>query len=630
MSARRVLPWLLLLLATNVCLADEKPQKWVEVRTPNFVVISNAGQRQAKKVAAKFERIRAVFRAALPFASQHANPVVTILAVKNEKSLQDLLPEYWATKGHMHPAGIFYSDEEKSYVALRTDVEGEDPYETIYHEYFHSLTVPYFPGLPLWFAEGLADFYANVAFQGNDVALGRMSLGRLRVVQESRFIPLETLFRVNHSSPYYNEKDKTSVFYAESWALTHYLMIGDRGAHRPMLHEYLERLNHGAPQEEAAKEAFGDLKKLGKELQLYVSNSIAYNFTMKAPPGMKDADLHARELSEAESEAIRGDFQVRRGRLVEAKPLLEDALRQNPNLGIAQEAMGWLHFRQNDHAAAFKAFGEAVRLDPNSYLAHYFHATLGTENDADLLLEEDAAAELRHSLVLNPQFAPAYSALAWLYARTAGKLPEALSLAQVAAGLEPGRVAYQLNVGAILLQLNRVDEALTIAQRALAAASEPGERAQADAFLSNVQRYLESRAEARRRQAEAKEARASGQAADDAASSSAHSPATARGTVPVEPRSAPKPAGRPALATGKITGVSCNAFELTLTLKMSGYSLDLHARNYMNIEFYSTNWQAPDNFNPCEHLNGLPAQIKYTPVKGASYGGEIITIDVRE
>jgi tetratricopeptide (TPR) repeat protein len=233
-------------------------------------------------------------------------------------------------------------------------------------------------------------------------------------------------------------------------------------------------------------------------------------------------------------------------------------------------------------------------------------------------------------LELNPQFAPAYSALARLYARTAGKLPEALSLAQVAAGLEPGRFAYQQNVGAILLQLNRVDEALTFAQRALAVASEPGERAQADAFLSNVQRYLEAQAEARRRQGEAEEARASRKVADDAASSSPHSPAREKGAEPGEQRSASKPAGRAALATGKITGVSCKAFELTLTLKMQGYSLDLHARNYMNIEFYSTNWQAPDNFNPCKHLDGLPAQIKYTPVKGASYGGEIITIDVRE
>ena len=41
-----------------------------------------------------------------------------------------------------------------------------------------------------------------------------------------RFIPLPELMAVRHDSPLYNEGDRRSIFYAESWALLHYLLMG--------------------------------------------------------------------------------------------------------------------------------------------------------------------------------------------------------------------------------------------------------------------------------------------------------------------------------------------------------------------------------------------------------------------
>jgi hypothetical protein len=46
-------------------------QKWVEVRSPNFIVVSNAGEKEARKTAVHFEQIRAVFRRSLAVAGQH-------------------------------------------------------------------------------------------------------------------------------------------------------------------------------------------------------------------------------------------------------------------------------------------------------------------------------------------------------------------------------------------------------------------------------------------------------------------------------------------------------------------------------------------------------------------------------
>ncbi|MGH9704816.1 MAG: hypothetical protein ACRD4K_15685, partial [Candidatus Acidiferrales bacterium] len=82
------------------------------------------------------------------------------------------------------------------------------------------------------------------------------------------------------------------------------------------------------------------------------------------------------------------------------------------------------------------------------------------------------------------------------------------------------------------------------------------------------------------------------------------------------------------MTTGKIGEVTCDENELLMTLTAGTKSLGLHSRNYRNIEFYSMNWTAPDNFNPCTQLKGLTAKIQYSVVPGKAYAGEIITLEV--
>ena len=104
---------------------------WIEVRTPNFTVISNAGEKEARKIADQFEQIREVFHSAFPKLRTEIGKPVVIFAVKNEESLKLLLPEYWETKGHAHPAGIYVPGEAEHFVAVRTDIQGDNPYEIV-------------------------------------------------------------------------------------------------------------------------------------------------------------------------------------------------------------------------------------------------------------------------------------------------------------------------------------------------------------------------------------------------------------------------------------------------------------------------------------------------------------------
>ncbi len=319
---------------------------WFEARSPHFVVVCNAGEKQARQTARQFEQIRSVFRQYIVIASGHPSPVITILAVKNENSLRALLPEYWAARGHTHPAGIFFYNLGQFEGAVQLDAPGPNPYEGIYHEYYHSLTMPYFPGLPVWLAEGLADFFGNSEVTEKETRLGEPDPNLIGELRANRLIPLDVLFKVDQSSPYYTEQHQTSMFYAESWALTHYLMLGDDGSHRHLLMAYLQGLQKDGTQNEAAIKAFGDLDKLQQDLERYVSGSSFMEVRGPAPPPIPDADLRTREISDAEVDAYLGGFAALRGRPQEAKPLLEQALRLDPKLALAHQNLGLMELSE--------------------------------------------------------------------------------------------------------------------------------------------------------------------------------------------------------------------------------------------------------------------------------------------
>src|SRR5260370_29823475 len=71
---------------------------WIEVRTPNFTVISNAGEKEARKIADQLEQIPEIFHPAFAKLRTKIGKPVVIFAIRNEESLKLLLPEYCEPK----------------------------------------------------------------------------------------------------------------------------------------------------------------------------------------------------------------------------------------------------------------------------------------------------------------------------------------------------------------------------------------------------------------------------------------------------------------------------------------------------------------------------------------------------
>ncbi|MFZ0884627.1 MAG: tetratricopeptide repeat protein, partial [Candidatus Acidiferrales bacterium] len=528
-----------------------------------------------------------------------------------EDSMRALLPEYWAT-GHAHPAGIFVENLNQYFALVQLDAPGSNPYNTIYHEYYHSLTLPYFPNLPLWVAEGLAEFWGNTAIRDSETQLGRPDPDLIDELKQSSLIPLDVLFKVDQTSPYYNEDHKTSIFYAESWALIHYLMVGYKGTHRPVLQAYLDALSHGASQDQAAAKAFGDLQKLQNALSGYVRNQSFYYLKSPPPPEIPASELQVRELSDAEADAYRGGFCAVAGKTQAAKPLLEDAVKLDPKLALGYQYLGFAEYQDGQKSEALADFTRAIELDPKNALTRYLRAYLASTQAGTIGNDQQLEEDLRAAIAASPNFAPPYGVLGVYLAVQGEKLPEALALANKAVTLEPGNSTYRLDRAQVYARMNRYADARVAAEQARETARSPQQREavqQFFAFLQAAQRNVGNNLGA-----------ANG---DDASGNSGPSGAEeAQETAPP----ATHGAGNLREATGRVTDLSCmNGLKIRIETAAGPLTLQLTAGAQLQFRLMS---KPAGPFNPCTALKGQRVTVEYESNDASVKTGSLQSVTV--
>ncbi|HEV2386826.1 MAG TPA: hypothetical protein VGS20_06170 [Candidatus Acidoferrales bacterium] len=600
--------------------------EWVEVRSPHFVVDTNAGINQGRDVAAHFEQVRAVFQAAFP--KSRVDPAIppTILAVRNEQDLSQLLLRFWRSRGEEHPAGFFVTDKEKNYVALRVDAaNAEQQYHVLYHEYVHLLESLNFPSLPLWASEGLAEFYGSIRIDGDDVGIGYPLRSHLQVLEAAKKLPITVLLTASESSPYYNEADLTSIFYAQSWELTDYLLTTNHGGSAPSFWKYVALVSKGADSLDAARQCFGDLNRLASDVNAFGRQTDFPYYRIKAPFPHSPRNLTARRLSPAESLAVRGDFLVYAGQPAEAQTMLNQAIALDPALPAPYASLGLMAVRANDRATALRWLDRAAGLDSRNYLVYYYRAMLSLGASDGPQVPDEARADLTKCIRLNPSFAEGYRALAQLDASRNQHLEDALDLARHADELDPGQTQNYLTIGMVLMRLGRPEAAAQEAQRAVSSARTPEDRQSAQQFLAQVGR-IESAVR------------------EEGATVNAVPETTLRGPMPSpqparrQPEAAPgaAPAQSPGssqaaagtLATGTAQDVKCAGPELRFRLATTAGNLDLHAADYTQLRYASTEPIA-DEFIPCTMLEGRRIAVRYRPASGRNNAGELTEIDLQ-
>lgn len=410
---------------------------WVLARTPNFVVVTDAGEKSARRVARQFEVFRELFRSVVDVQRDSARPLV-ILAVRGEAGLNALVPRH--AKGAL--AGIFVPGGDLHHIALRLDVEGEHPYHVIYHEYVHLLVRMHFRQIPLWLNEGLAEFYATAKVREADVEFGQMLPWHVQLLRQVTVLPLDKLLAVDHSSPEYNEGRRITLFYAQAAALTHYFLMSERGVHRRDLLNYLTLLGQGVSEAEAQQRALGDLATLDKALSRYLNN--LQFFGLRAPLRAEPPAAAVAPLSEADALSVRAQFLVHYGARAEARALADEALKRDPNQALAHEVRARVLAARGERREAIAELTRAAELAPNDAIVQYrLGVTEPRREDAASLARRERS--LRKAIDLQPRYAPARSALAALLEDT-DRAEEAIAQAQAAVALEPGETEHALRL----------------------------------------------------------------------------------------------------------------------------------------------------------------------------------------
>jgi len=582
--------------------ARDKPENWVEVRTPHFLIVSNSNEKQARRVADQFERMRSVFHTLFPKIQIETLGSITVLAIKDEKDFRALEPAAYLAKGQLKLGGLFLRGADKNYVLLRLDAQGEHPYAVVYHEYTH-LLLSRAEWMPLWLNEGLAEFYQNTDIREKEVALGQPSPENLLLLRQNRLLPLATLFTIDNTSPYYHEENKGSIFYAESWALTYYLELRSSREKTDQLVDYAQLLSEHVDAVTAAMRAFGDLKQLQSALEGYVRQGSFQYFRMPGATDVDDSAFQSHVLADAQADAIRADFLAYNQRSADARALLDHILQEDPKNVLAHETMGFLEFQERHIDEARNWYAQAVKLDSQSYLAHYYFAAISMNGPLDAGEEAQVESSLRASIKLNPSFAPSYDRLAAFLAMHHRNLDEAHMMALSAVQLEPRNLTYRMETANVLLQMERGKDAVAVIRSAMQLPSSPQEAAMAENFLRHAEEYAQAQEKnqhlSEQLRAETPEGGATSHGAEGniAADSATHDRAL--------------PTGPHHFVTGVLKDVHCNTPAMDLNVIAAGKPLGLHSGDYFKIKYSTLGVTLKGDLNPCADLEGRSAKVEY-------------------
>jgi tetratricopeptide (TPR) repeat protein len=589
--------------------AAEKTEVWLEVRSPHFTVMSNASEGAARRLADQFEQFRGVFlQISKNLIIDPPDPVL-IFGAKNENTLRVLLPEYWETRGHSHPAGIFVPAQGKDFVAVRLDTESEHPYGIIYHEYTHLILSLNFSHLPVWLNEGFAEFYGTTEVGDRFVSRGLPSTYHLQRLASSKLLPLDVLLAADQKSPYYNEADKTTIFYAESWALVHYLMLSPETGKTNLFQEYLKQLSTGLDSVKAAQAAFGDLGKLQARLEAYVRQGTFQYAHEPRAAGAKQKSFALRTLPSAELAARRGEFYVATRRPKEAQLALEEAIREDPKLPDPHDTLGLMLFNSGNRSDGDAEFTRAIELGSKSHWTYLLHGETILNGPPTENRRPDVEKFLQRATELNPRAPRAFSLLAFLYSQDHDALPRAIEFARKAVQLAPEEPAAYMQLAEILFRAGDPAEGRKIAEQIVASPYAMAYHARAQMLLDRIQSIQQGR----------KHEIAEGDVPPPKEPSDGNSEPGTKFTV-----------RRPVAQEGRISAVSCRREPgLDLTLTTDSGEVQLHASGARIIRYAPEGWQPPADFNPCTGLLGRQAKILFVKVGDPADPPEIISIEIR-
>lgn len=572
---------------------------WTSVRSKNFFLVGNASEKDIRRIGVQLEQFRDVLTRLLTNMKAASTVPVTVMVFKSASSFKPFRPP--------SSDAYFQSGDDVNYIALTSERHGEHPYSTVFHEYVHFLIRNNTERVPLWFNEGLAEYYSTFDLMDGDkrVMIGKPISSHVLYLRGQNLIPLETLFAVKHDSPIYNERDKKGIFYAESWALVHYLLLGNEGKRASQFKQFLDLLTSDVPVEAAFKQAFQtDFRTLERELRQYIARD-SYQARVKTfDEKLKvNTEMQSAPLTEAEGQFYLGDLLLHASQLDRAEKYLQQAITLDPGLAIAHASLGMLNLRRERFDVAREHLQRAVAADTRNYLVHYYYAYMLSRDGMRVgsyvtgfapETAETMRAELRKAIALAPDYPESYYLLAFVNLVRDEQRAESIELLKRALTLAPGEQRFGTLLAQVYIRNHDHKSARQILEPIARSSSssnsaDPQSSAQAQSLLKIISLIEEREAQA-----------LAGVNSTETTEGAAASSESERGDSAGDNASTPDANSQPAFqqvflpqregeeqVRGQLLSIDCNAQGIMMMVKAGGRTLKLQNNELKRISFVS-------------------------------------------
>ena len=460
--------------------------EWRDLRTNHFHVIGDVSAERLRDVALRFEQFREVVTQLLPAALRAGSAPVVVIVFPDERSYRPFMP---VANGRTIPvAGYFVDGADVNYITLNVEA-GEAAFPVVFHEYSHLLLNAAFAHAPLWFNEGLAEYFSTFAVtDGGRRALIGKPISRHVALLRDRRLKLSQLFTIGPGSKEYTQESlERELLYAQSWALVHYARHAEQRRFAS-LESLARRLADGESVDESVRATYAmTLDALDAELQAYVRKQIYMHVELNSADSVvMRIDAEAAIIDSAEVDGWLADLLAHLQRGPEAIPRLERALRARADLARALATLGVLRIRQGDRREGMALLERAVAAGPEIESVQFEYGwAVATERELDTPRAQRAQAALERALVLRPGYPSASQMLATVYGRT-GEFAKMRDLLTPMVKAVPDNQEVALLLAAALLGLDDIPAARALVGPILARPRDDETRDRARMLLGQI------------------------------------------------------------------------------------------------------------------------------------------------
>ncbi|MCP3962033.1 MAG: DUF1570 domain-containing protein [bacterium] len=447
-------------------------ETWTAVVSPHFTLYTNAEPARGEEIAVSLERFRAVFAQLSPQLELNSPAPTRILAFRDAESYA---PYKTVADGESSRVlGQFVSHADGNYITLDAGTRLVGSFNVIYHEYVHYLVRHNFTGVPLWFHEGLAEYYSTFETDGEYALVGQAVERHVQWLRRRAELGLDDVLAVTPRSRKGHGDGAAGRFYAVSWALVHYLLSGD-SENLDRTADFFVRLRDGEDPREAFEEAFDlRLRQLEERLARYVAEGELPRAEVPLAR-LPSPRIEVRPLAPQDALFHLGDLLAHMGRTDAAERHFQLALDEQWDHPETHTGLALVRDISKRYEEAAFFHRDAVELgssNPLTYLLYGRHlltrARLTAEKQARAEQYASAREVLRKAVEIDRNFGECWALLGHAHLHGDADAAAGAQVFARARELLPDRADLVTGEIQLLLRLGRIDQADNLVESVLA------------------------------------------------------------------------------------------------------------------------------------------------------------------